>query len=91
MFLYNLTLQKSTAIVCTAYGNFSAPKMHEIVVSHGKVLEMYRPYVSAAFPHPFPLQNLALSALAIPPHAPPPSTVREDLLWCQLAHHAQPI
>ena len=43
MHLYALTLQKSTAIVCTAYGNFSAPKMHEIACSHGKVLELLRP------------------------------------------------
>ena len=43
MHLYALTLQRSTAITCTAYGNFSAPKMHEVVVSHGKVLELLRP------------------------------------------------
>jgi len=44
--MYALTLQRSTAIVCTAYGNFSAPKMHEVVVSHGKVLELLRPDAS---------------------------------------------
>ena len=43
MHLYALTLQKGTAITCTAYGNFSAPKMHEVAASHGKVLELYRP------------------------------------------------
>ena len=43
MHLYALTLQKGTAITCTAYGNFSAPKMHEVAASHGKVLELLRP------------------------------------------------
>ena len=43
MFLYALTLQRSGAITCTAYGNFSAPKQHEIVISHGKTLELIRP------------------------------------------------
>lgn len=28
---------------CAAYGNFSAPKAQEIVVSRGKVLELLRP------------------------------------------------
>jgi hypothetical protein len=28
---------------CAIYGNFSAPKVHEIVVSRGKVLELLRP------------------------------------------------
>jgi hypothetical protein len=54
MFLYNLTLQRSTAITCTAYGNFSAAKQHEIVVSHGKTLEMLKPYVFHSY---FPLRQ----------------------------------
>jgi splicing factor 3B subunit 3 len=43
MYLYNLTLQKPTGIVCAVYGNFSSPKAQEIVVSRGKVLELLRP------------------------------------------------
>lgn len=41
--LYNLTLQKAQAIPEAVYGNFSAPKAQEIVVSRGKVLELLRP------------------------------------------------
>ncbi|CAG9472423.1 unnamed protein product [Plasmodium vivax] len=40
--LYHLTLQKPTAITKIAYGNFSGPKVHEIVVSKGQVLELLR-------------------------------------------------
>lgn len=40
--LYNLTLQKPTAIVQAIYGNFSAPRAQEIVTSRGKVLELLR-------------------------------------------------
>ena len=43
MFLYSLTLQKSTAITQAVYGNFSGPKSHEIVAARGKVLELLRP------------------------------------------------
>lgn len=43
MFLYNLTLQKAGGIQCAVYGNFSAPKQQEIVVSRNKVLELLRP------------------------------------------------
>ena len=43
MFLYGLTLQRSAAINCVAYGNFSGPKLHEIVVAHGKSIELLRP------------------------------------------------
>eukprot|EP01101_Sappina_pedata_P009043 TRINITY_DN5147_c0_g1_i1.p1 TRINITY_DN5147_c0_g1~~TRINITY_DN5147_c0_g1_i1.p1 ORF type:complete len:1219 (+),score=480.96 TRINITY_DN5147_c0_g1_i1:47-3703(+) len=43
MHLYSLTLQQATAITQCAYGNFSAPGMHEIVVARGKVLELLRP------------------------------------------------
>lgn len=43
MFLYNLTLQKPTAIVQAIYGNFSGAKAHEIVVARGGVLELLRP------------------------------------------------
>jgi len=43
MFLYNLTLQKGGGIQTAVYGNFSAPKAQEIVVSRNKVLELLRP------------------------------------------------
>ena len=32
-----------SAVQCAIYGNFSAPKVHEIVVARGKVLELLRP------------------------------------------------
>jgi len=43
MHMYALTLQRSAAINCVAYGNFSGPKLHEIVVAHGKSIELLRP------------------------------------------------
>ncbi|GMH39601.1 hypothetical protein BSKO_07499 [Bryopsis sp. KO-2023] len=43
MYLYNLTLSRASAIQCAIYGNFSAPKAQEIVVSRGKILELLRP------------------------------------------------
>ncbi|EFN57738.1 hypothetical protein CHLNCDRAFT_56079 [Chlorella variabilis] len=43
MHLYNLTLSRPSAISCAIYGNFSAPKVHEIVAARGKVLELLRP------------------------------------------------
>ncbi|WIA12061.1 hypothetical protein OEZ85_012138 [Tetradesmus obliquus] len=43
MFLYNLTLSRPSGIQCAIYGNFSAPKAQEIVVSRGRVLELIRP------------------------------------------------
>ena len=43
MYLYNLTLQKPTAIVHAIYGNFSAPKVQEIIVTRGHNLELLRP------------------------------------------------
>jgi hypothetical protein len=43
MYLYGLTLQRSAAINCVVYGNFSGPKLHEIVVAHGKSIELLRP------------------------------------------------
>eukprot|EP01012_Entosiphon_sulcatum_P002881 TRINITY_DN10726_c1_g3_i1.p2 TRINITY_DN10726_c1_g3~~TRINITY_DN10726_c1_g3_i1.p2 ORF type:complete len:1220 (-),score=308.30 TRINITY_DN10726_c1_g3_i1:801-4439(-) len=43
MHLYNLTLQKPSAITCAIYGSFTAPKMQEIVVARGAVLELLRP------------------------------------------------
>ena len=36
MYLYQLTLQRSSAICCAVHGNFSSPKEQEIVVSHGE-------------------------------------------------------
>eukprot|EP00891_Asterochloris_glomerata_P004111 jgi/Astpho2/4111/e_gw1.00063.10.1_t len=45
MFLYNLTLGRPSGIQSAIYGAFSEPdsKLHEIVVSRGKVLELLRP------------------------------------------------
>lgn len=41
--LYSLTLQKATAIPLAIYGNFSAAKSQEIIVSRGKSIELLRP------------------------------------------------
>lgn len=43
MFLYSLTLQRATGIVCATYGNFTGGKTQEIVVARGKVLDLLRP------------------------------------------------
>ncbi|RHN64003.1 putative transcription factor WD40-like family [Medicago truncatula] len=46
MYLYNLTLQRPTGIVCAINGNFSGSDdgiTQEIVVARGKVLELLRP------------------------------------------------
>ncbi|CAI9114815.1 OLC1v1015621C1 [Oldenlandia corymbosa var. corymbosa] len=43
MFLYNLTLQKATGIVCAVNGNFSGGKVQEIAVARGKILDLLRP------------------------------------------------
>ena len=43
MYLYNLTLQRSTGITHAIHGNFSGAKLQEIVVSRGKILELMRP------------------------------------------------
>ncbi|GFY82211.1 cleavage and polyadenylation specificity factor (CPSF) A subunit protein [Actinidia rufa] len=43
MYLYNLTLQQATGIVCAIYGNFSGGKTQEIAVARGKVLDLLRP------------------------------------------------
>ncbi len=43
MYLYNLTLQKATAITHAIYGNFSGTKVPEILVARGKILELLRP------------------------------------------------
>mmetsp|Transcript_5908 Transcript_5908/g.9597 ORF Transcript_5908/g.9597 Transcript_5908/m.9597 type:complete len:1230 (-) Transcript_5908:259-3948(-) len=43
MYLYGLTLQPATAITTAVYGNFSAPKVQEIIVARGKILELLRP------------------------------------------------
>jgi len=43
MYLYNITLQRPTAIVQAIYGNFSGAKSHEIVVSRGRILELLLP------------------------------------------------
>ncbi|KAL8224091.1 hypothetical protein R6Q57_019566 [Mikania cordata] len=44
MYLYNLTLQQATGIVCAINGSFSGGnKSQEIVVARGKALELLRP------------------------------------------------
>lgn len=43
MFLYSLTLQQATGVVCATYGNFLGGKTQEIVVARGKVLDLLRP------------------------------------------------
>ncbi|XP_041003528.1 spliceosome-associated protein 130 A-like [Juglans microcarpa x Juglans regia] len=43
MYLYSLTLQRATGIVCAINGSFSGGKAQEIVVSRGKLLELLRP------------------------------------------------
>uniref|UniRef100_A0A915JI41 Splicing factor 3B subunit 3 n=1 Tax=Romanomermis culicivorax TaxID=13658 RepID=A0A915JI41_ROMCU len=43
MYLYNLTLQRSTAIHNAVLGNFSGTKQQEICVSRGHILEILRP------------------------------------------------
>ncbi|XP_018578281.1 splicing factor 3B subunit 3 isoform X2 [Anoplophora glabripennis] len=43
MFLYNLTLQRATAITHAVHGNFSGTKTQEIAISRGKSLELLRP------------------------------------------------
>jgi splicing factor 3B subunit 3 len=42
MHLYNLTLQRATAITHAIHGNFSGTKHQEIVISRGKTLEVLR-------------------------------------------------
>ncbi len=42
MHLYNLTLQRATAITNAIHGNFSGTKQQEIVVSRGRLLEILR-------------------------------------------------
>ncbi|KAJ8615274.1 hypothetical protein MRB53_034646 [Persea americana] len=43
MYLYSLTLQQPTGIVCAINGNFVGGKSQEIVVARGKVLDLLRP------------------------------------------------
>ena len=42
MHLYALSLQRSSAVACAVAGSFSGPKETEIVVSHGKAIELLR-------------------------------------------------
>ncbi|EGG17647.1 CPSF domain-containing protein [Cavenderia fasciculata] len=51
MYLYNLTLQKSTAIFQSVSGNFSGSKAVEIIVSNGHALELLRPDDSGRLDH----------------------------------------
>ncbi|KAL2323889.1 hypothetical protein Fmac_022947 [Flemingia macrophylla] len=43
MYLYSLTLQRPTGIICAINGSFSGGKSQEIVVGRGKVLDLLRP------------------------------------------------
>lgn len=43
MYLYNLTLQRSTAITHAVHGSFSGTKAQEVLISRGKSLELLRP------------------------------------------------
>lgn len=43
MFVYNLTLQRASAIVVAVHGSFAGGKQQEIAVAKGKVLELLRP------------------------------------------------
>ena len=43
MYLYHLRLGRPGGISCACYGQFSAPKVQEICVSRGSVLELLRP------------------------------------------------
>lgn len=43
MYLYNLTLQRSTGITHAVHGSFSGTKSQEILISRGKSLELLRP------------------------------------------------
>uniref|UniRef100_A0A7M5U5X2 Splicing factor 3B subunit 3 n=1 Tax=Clytia hemisphaerica TaxID=252671 RepID=A0A7M5U5X2_9CNID len=52
MHLYQLTLQKSSAIYNAVHGNFSGTKTQDIVVSRGKVLELLRPDHNTGKVHP---------------------------------------
>ncbi|XP_065676216.1 splicing factor 3B subunit 3 isoform X2 [Hydra vulgaris] len=52
MHLYQLTLQRSSAIYNAVHGNFSGTKLQEIAVSRGKVLELLRPDPNTGKVHP---------------------------------------
>ncbi|CDJ69810.1 hypothetical protein ENH_00074370 [Eimeria necatrix] len=41
--LYHLSLQKPTAAVGAVHGSFSAPRVQEVVVNRGRLLELLRP------------------------------------------------
>ncbi|XP_020576179.1 LOW QUALITY PROTEIN: splicing factor 3B subunit 3-like [Phalaenopsis equestris] len=43
MYLYSLTLQQATGVVCAINGNFIGGKTQEIVVARGKTLDLLRP------------------------------------------------
>lgn len=42
MHLYSLTLNHATAINQSVSGSFSAPKMDELVVAKGKIIQLLR-------------------------------------------------
>lgn len=76
--LYNITLSTATAIHHACYGNFSAARQQEIVVSRGKVLQLLRPnqngqvqVVASIEVRPFPalLHSLCQPPPITAPHA----------------------
>lgn len=42
-YMYSLTVNSPGAITNAIYGNFSAPRAQEIIISRGKILELLRP------------------------------------------------
>ena len=42
MHLYHLTLQRATAVTSVAYGSFTGPRTHELVLARGSSLELMR-------------------------------------------------
>jgi hypothetical protein len=51
MYLYNLTLQRPTAITHAVHGAFSGTRQQEIVISRGNVLELLKPDVNTGKVH----------------------------------------
>lgn len=51
MFLYNITLNPTTAINQAIYGNFSGTKQQEIIVARQTRLELLRPDASSGKVH----------------------------------------
>lgn len=61
MFLYSLTLQRPTCITSVIHGNFSGGKLQEILVAHGRLLELFKLDVNTGKLYPL----LAMEAFGI--------------------------